>query len=140
MYNQIRKFNSYTYVMSKTPLNKLYIYMCVYIYILSDTSLQSQYKIMPSLTDNKCQQYIEKQNIRNSIVIMKQNSLVFYQFKCVQIVCKMAVQSMSSSIVTLRNQYICSAIKTDLASQRHDICFLYSKEGTRFQIRKVLTI
>ena len=49
----------------------------------------------------------------------------------------MATQAMPSAVVSYRNQYICDSMKIDLNSQRHDICFLYSKEGARFRIRKV---
>ena len=49
----------------------------------------------------------------------------------------MATQAMPSAVVSYRNQYICDSMKIGFNSQRHDICFLYSKEGVRFRIRKV---
>ena len=45
---------------------------------------------------------------------------------------------MSQKVREARNQYICDAIKTNSKCQRHDICYMYSKEGVRFQVRKVI--
>ena len=50
----------------------------------------------------------------------------------------MGTQIMPQKVREARNQYICDVIKTNSNSQRHDLCYMYSKEGVRFQVRKVI--
>ena len=52
-----------------------------------------------------------------------------------QLLIKMATFQMPSYYLESRNKYIGSRIKRNIKNQ--EICYLYSQEGTRFQISKV---